>query len=184
MTAIEKALQEIALFLETNNIPYMVIGGIANIVWGSPRTTVDIDVTINVEDDKINSTIDAASQQFKCLVNKPTHFVEETRVLPLQTKRGVRIDLIFGRLSYEKDAILRAKAQEFGEAIVRICSAEDLIIHKIVSERPKDRDDVKELIAKRRQSLDRAYLDPIVEGLSKELDQPDILDFYRSCFSA
>ena len=46
MTPIEHALVSFARILSENEIPYMIIGGMANAVWGEPRATIDIDVTI------------------------------------------------------------------------------------------------------------------------------------------
>ena len=42
MSRLEQALVTVARFLEQHHVPYMVIGGIANVVWGRPRTTLDV----------------------------------------------------------------------------------------------------------------------------------------------
>jgi hypothetical protein len=47
MTTQEQALVRLAQLLSEHGIPYMVIGGLANAVWGEPRTTLDIDVTVS-----------------------------------------------------------------------------------------------------------------------------------------
>ena len=36
MTSLERALINLADILSANNIPYMIIGGMANAVWGKP----------------------------------------------------------------------------------------------------------------------------------------------------
>jgi hypothetical protein len=46
MNSLERALINLADILSVNNIPYMIIGGMANAVWGEPRSTIDIDATI------------------------------------------------------------------------------------------------------------------------------------------
>jgi len=43
------AVVEVATALESLKIDYMVVGGIANAVWGEPRATIDVDVTVVVE---------------------------------------------------------------------------------------------------------------------------------------
>ena len=53
MTAQEDALAQLAALLEDTRVPYMVIGGLANIVWGEPRATLDIDVTVWLADTEI-----------------------------------------------------------------------------------------------------------------------------------
>jgi len=44
MTSLERALIKLAQTLSDNGIPYMIIGGMANAVWGEPRATLDIDL--------------------------------------------------------------------------------------------------------------------------------------------
>lgn len=61
---------------------------------------------------------------------------------------------------------------------MRVASAEDLILHKLVSERPRDREDVAGLIKRQRGTLDRAYLDPLVRSLSDTLEDPTIWTWY------
>lgn len=48
---------------------------------------------------------------------------------------------------------------------VRICSPEDLIIHKIISERPRDREEVKGIIQAMGKELDRQFLDRMIRSL-------------------
>ena len=44
------ALRAVADFLAEHNIPYMVIGGLANSVWGEVRATRDADFKISIGD--------------------------------------------------------------------------------------------------------------------------------------
>lgn len=122
-----------------------------------------------------------AASAFRILPGDSLAFVRTTRVLPLETKEGVRVDLIFGQLPYEERAIRRAVVHEPAGLGIRVCTAEDLIVHKIISDRAQDREDIRGIIQRRGAQLDRAYLDPIVEGLARELARPDLLAFYRAC---
>jgi len=180
MTALEAALRAAIEFLESRDIPYMVIGGVANLVWGVPRATLDIDVTVWVRPDREAGLIQELSRSFSALPEAPARFVEETRVLPLRVE-GFKVDVLFGELPYEEQAIRRARSVELAGRRVRVCSPEDLVVHKIVSERPRDLDDVRSLLAKRGKELDRAYLDPIVRGLSEDLSRSAIWELYVSC---
>ena len=67
------------------------------------------------------------------------------------------------------------------ERRVRLCTSEDLVLHKLASERPRDLDDVEGVIVRQRTAIDRGYLDPLVRSLSEALDRPDILAHYRAC---
>ncbi len=183
MTQFEDAVLAIGAFLEAEGIPHMVIGGVANLFWGVPRTTLDVDVTVWVEEIEIPQVIPRFADRFRLLSNDPVEFVKETRVLPMETERGFRVDVIFGSLPFERAAIRRARLMSVAGQRVRICTAEDLIITKIVSDRPRDREDVAGIIRAQGVGLDRGYLDPLIEGLAAELGRPDLLDFYRRCVS-
>ena len=182
MNSLEQTIKEISAFLDKQKIPYMVIGGVANLVWGVPRTTLDIDITVLVQEGAVETFLNKAVRSFRCRSKNPADFVTRTGVLPLTSKAGMNIDLIFGKLAYEEQAVRRAKKKKMGAQSVRVCSAEDLIVHKIISQRPKDLEDVKGIIQQQKSALDRKYLDPIVENLAKELVRNDILEFYKRCF--
>ena len=46
-------LERIALGLEQRQIPYMIIGGQAVLLYGEPRLTRDIDVTLGVGTERL-----------------------------------------------------------------------------------------------------------------------------------
>ncbi len=48
----EELLKKIGLALDENAIPYMVIGGQAVLLYGEPRLTRDIDITLGVKPGK------------------------------------------------------------------------------------------------------------------------------------
>jgi len=182
MTSLERALLKIARFLKAKRIPYMVIGGVANLFWGIPRTTLDIDITIQVKEKTYASLIHGLKGKFRLRIKNPLAFIAKTNVLPLEDISGVRIDVIFAKIPYEFRAIQRSKPVRIRGETVRICSPEDLIIHKIISDRPRDRQDVCGIIGSLGIKLNRRYLDPILKDLAKMLAKPELLRFYRGCF--
>lgn len=90
MTQIEETLLAIAKALETAAVPYMVVGGVANLFWGVPRTTLDVDITVWAEEAQITPLIQRLGEVFRLLPDEPAEFVGETRVLPMETKQGFR----------------------------------------------------------------------------------------------
>lgn len=183
MTRFEEALLTTARVLEASAIPYMVIGGVANLFWGVPRTTLDVDIAVWVEEADIPRLIQRLPDVLRLLPDDPVEFIRETRVLPMETKEGFRVDLIFGTLPFEESAIRRARLMSVAGERVRICTPEDLIVLKIVSDRARDREDVAGIIRTQGAGLDRRYLDPLIEGLAADMGRPDLLDFYRRCLS-
>src|SRR5262245_30618147 len=107
MPELDDALLILSSWLTENEIGHMVIGGFAVTVWGEPRFTRDLDVTISVPADKFEETVNRISQRFASLSQDPVKFATETRVLPIMVE-SVPVDVIFAALPYEEDAIVRA----------------------------------------------------------------------------
>ena len=182
MNALERALGLLARFLEEQQIPYMIIGGIANLVWGEPRSTLDVDASVLVEEAAWPGLIEELRHTFRAIPKKPAAFLRETHVLPLETSDGIRIDLVWATLPYEHKAIARATMEDVAGQRVRVCRPEDLIIHKIISDRPKDREDVRAIVRHHGSRLDRKYLDGMVRQFARALGRPDLPVFLHACF--
>ena len=177
VTKLEKTIIDVARFLKKEKVPYMIIGGIANLFWGEPRTTLDVDVTVKVKDENISAFVAKVNKKFSILESEPQKFIEKTRVLPIKT-RDLTVDIIFAALPYEEEAIGRAVVRKVANAKVSICAVEDLIIHKIISERPRDIEDVKKILTRQKRAINRKYLTPKIRELSESLNRPEIRKLY------
>jgi len=175
---LETAVLRLTQWLDTERIPYMLIGGFAVLVWGEPRLTRDVDCTIWVESERFETTVETIVKAFQSRVGKPVEFTTSTRVLPIVIA-GVPTDVIFAALPYERDAIERARPIAIGSQSVAVCAPEDLIIHKIISTRQRDREDVESVFKKQHSQMDFAYLDARVEELAIALADSTFLDWYR-----
>lgn len=175
MNKLEGALKEAQDFLKKKGVQYMIIGGIGNLVWGEPRLTVDIDISVQVSDVKERDFIKEVGSRFRILVNNPEDFVKKTRVLPVELSENVKGDIIFAGLDYEKKAIERAVEVEISKnSMVRVCTAEDLIIHKAISEREKDWQDIEGILLRRGNLLDKKYILQWLSQFASALDKPGI----------
>ena len=170
----ENALSDLSSVLKHQNLPYMIIGGLANAIWGHPRATLDIDVTVWVLDDQIQKLLSILEEKYVFMVAEPFDFISKTRVLPIKNNENLRIDIIFGALPFEKDALDRAVEVKVGNSFIKFCTAEDLILFKIISERSKDLDDVRGILRFQKDDIDFEYLEPRIEELSNLLDKPGI----------
>ncbi len=152
-------LERIALGLEQRQIPYMVIGGQAVLIYGEPRLTRDIDVTLGVGPERLADLLAfAEASGWRVLIEGSTEFVQRTMVLPLADPgSGIRIDFIFSYSPYEQQALERVRRVQVGKAAVRFAAAEDLIVHKIVAGRPRDLEDVRSVLLKN-PGIDHGYI--------------------------
>ena len=146
----QKLLKQIAGELSAQNIPYMIIGGQAVLLYGEPRLTKDIDVTLGIGSEGLDRVMKSVENlKFDILVPEPEDFVKETMVLPtLHEKSGIRVDFIFSFSAYEHQAIQNAKQIRIGTQDVCFASLEDVIIHKVIAGRPRDLEDVRSVILK------------------------------------
>jgi hypothetical protein len=179
MTPLELALPEITSILDELRVPHMLIGGLAVSLWGEPRSTLDIDLSLWVEPEEFDSTIAALSLRLHALPPDPMAFARDTRVLPVESSQGVRADLVFAALPPEREAIRRARPMQVGGKVVNVASVEDLILMKLVSEREKDTEDARRLLARFMGRIDTAYLEPRLSELAEALARPGILEMFR-----
>ena len=154
----ERLLERIARALDSIRLPYMVIGGQAVLLYGEPRLTKDIDITLGADLERLPDLLSLLqSLQFKPLAD-PDTFTRKTMVLPCSDpSTGIRIDLIFSFSPYEQQALTRVTTVKIGETAVRFASVEDLIIHKMIAGRSRDLEDIKSVLLKN-PAMDLAYI--------------------------
>ena len=171
-------LEKLALSLEKRKIAYMIIGGQAVLLYGDPRLTRDIDITIGLGPDEIsdiNEVIDELN--YKILVDSPGSFVVKTNVLPCsEPETGIRIDFIFSYSEYEKQALKKVNIINIGKAEVCFASVEDIVIHKIIAGRARDIEDVKNILIKN-NNIDREYIINWLGQFDASLSQSFLLSF-------
>src|SRR5512136_236426 len=146
----ENLLERIAQSLKNAGIPYMVIGGQAVLLYGEPRMTKDIDITLGIDVDRLDELLAIVKElSLTPLPEDIPSFVQKTMVLPVLDKStGIRVDFIFSFTTYESQAIGRAKKIILSGQEVCFASLEDLILNKIFAGRPRDLEDVRTLILK------------------------------------
>lgn len=163
-------LKRIALELDRNKIPYMLIGGQAVLLYGEPRLTKDIDITVGAGVESFQTLLSISNKlKLKILVDSPIDFMKQTFVLPtIDEASGFRVDFIFSYTIYEHQAIKRAVTKEIEGSKIKFASLEDLIIHKIFAGRSRDKEDIRNILLKN-SDFDRSYIIKWLEEFDKSL---------------
>jgi len=159
-------LKKIAAILEKLEIPYAVTGGFAVSIWGKPRSTIDVDVLVQLFENKID---ELHSELLK---------ISELSYLDKQTMReevgkGGEFNFVHGDSGIKFDFFVAGKNNVHGLELKRrvpieidgqkvyFLSAEDLILSKLrwykESQSEKQMDDIESVIA-RQKELDDDYL--------------------------
>jgi len=176
------SMQRVIDFLNEHNIPYMLIGGLTISIWGEMRVTHDADFIV---------AIDMPLADFRKLVlehfparstNIPPHKLSPY-VIHFWASPNVAADILVSIFDYEKKAIERAVNAQVLGVPVRVCTAEDFIIHKVIANRGKDWDDIEGILVRQRGKLDLAYIRNWLSQFAEALENPEILsrfdDLYR-----
>jgi len=179
---IEKLIKKIAQRLDKEQIPYMIIGGQAVLLYGTPRLTRDIDITLGVDTDKF-PLIQSICRNLglKVLPENPEDFARETKVLPAEEPElRIRVDFIFSFTEYEAHAIKRTKKVLMNDYPAKFASCEDVIVHKMISARAVDEEDVRNILIKSRNSIDLKYIRRWLSKFSKIPEHKGILERFNS----
>lgn len=167
-----EAAIEIHKFFTLHKIPYVLIGGLAVQFWGEPRFTRDVDIMILVPTDKTSEFVQLITNHYESRVSDSLRFARNNRMILIRTSNGYEIDISLGIPGYEEDVMKRAASYKLGSEKVSVCSAEDLIIHKIVAGRPIDFQDLESIICKQNEKLDKKYIMHWLKQFAEALDRP------------
>ena len=118
---------------------FCFIGGLALQRWGEPRETIDVDLTLLTGFGGETAFIEALLDRYAGRIDDAAAFAGANRVLLLRSASGVGIDVALGALPFEESVVARATPFAFpGDAPLRTCSAEDLIVLKAFAARARD----------------------------------------------
>lgn len=171
------SLQE---FLEEKGWDFYFIGGIAVQVWGQPRMTQNIDLTVFTNLKNETEYIAALLSLYSPKFSDAGQFALTNRVLPMFTNSGIGIDVTLGGLSDTSEALARSSYQPFAGGVnLRICSQDDLIIMKTVAARPRDWLDIESVII-RQNGLDWDYILSTIQSLDAYEDVSNRLENLNS----
>jgi hypothetical protein len=139
---------------------FCFIGGLAVQHWGEPRFTRDVDLTLLTGFGSEETYIDPLLKVFEPRIEDCRAFALQNRVLLLKSREGIGIDVALGALPFEEEAARRSQLIEVEpDAVLRLCSAEDLIVMKAFADRLQDQLDVQRILMRQGvENLDWTYI--------------------------
>jgi len=171
------ALEDLAEVLSQLPAAAMLIGGLAVIARGFPRTTRDIDVTVRGGEVDLADLLRAFERGgFEARIADAVAFAGRSQVLLLRhAATQIELDVSLGWLSFELEAIAAAEPLTIGGVRLPVARAEDLVVYKAVAWRPQDQQDIERLLGLHGGDIDLARVRCIVRQLAEALDDPDRL---------
>lgn len=165
--------------LDTAELPNALIGGLAVQVWGQPRVTQDVDLTVLTGVVRDVEAIDTLLERFTSRIENPHGFAAQARVVLLKDPvTGSDVDVSLGADPFEERMLDRAVLIEHApDARLRTATAEDLLVLKLFAGRPIDWMDVEGVLIRQANQLDldqvEAEFRPFLEVLPDPADRWD-----------
>jgi hypothetical protein len=140
--------------LEAAGVPYVLMGGIVVSIWGVPRATYDLDVTLDADPAKVEAFLKVAKDAgftvdspFERGFRDVLSGMEKLR-LEWWTSgaRRIEVDVFLVTTPYQKAAFERRVRARIDGREAWVLTPADLVLHKLVAGRPKDRADVQNLL--------------------------------------
>jgi hypothetical protein len=158
------ATQQLVRFLEERGVEYALLGGLAVRVHGLPRTTYDVDALVGVGEDGVAALARAADERgFVIGEEFRRGFVDRLAGLgkiQMSVRSGERyvpVDVFVLGSDYQRAAFARRVRVETDIGALWVISPEDVLLHKLLAYRTKDRADIDDLLLVAGR-LDREYL--------------------------
>ena len=163
---------------------WYVFGAQAVVVYGVPRLSADVDVTLALmPDTPEHFARDMQTAGFSLRVNDPD-FVQRTRVMPfVHVATGMPLDVVLAGSGLDEEFLDRAVPTDVGGTRVPMIDRTDLIIAKILAGRPKDLDDARALWLLHGMAMDGGRIRRTLRLLEEALSQSDLVPSFETISS-
>lgn len=174
------ALADLSRWLDDVRAPGMVIGGVAASILGRPRLTQDVDALVLLPESDWTSFLASAEQYHLApRISDPLAFARRSRMLLLRhLPSTIDVDVAFGGLTFEQEAMERSGTHEVGGISLRLPRVEDLMVMKGFAHRPKDLEDLRGLLDAH-PNADIEFVRQWLREFSAALTSPDILNDFE-----
>jgi len=159
METISKPLFHFANLLEKLDISFAIIGGVAVSLLAQNRFTDDVDFTITI-DERQAKRLESHFKGDPAYTIKQLNFISSStipdmfRIIWEETP----VDLLVANTDFQKELVRRAQSRIIEGKKIPIASPEDLVVLKLIADRPIDRADIGDIL-NRFQKIDWAYIE-------------------------
>lgn len=178
-------LRALAAAMAEQKVPWFLFGAQAAIIWGSPRYSADVDITVWLDREALPSLIATIEEHEFELLFDDAEFVEQTRVIPFRHRpTGVRLDVVLSGPGLEEEFLHRSIDVNVKGKLIPVISPEDLIIMKTLAGRAKDVEDIKGVLVAKRATLDVERVRTILQMLETALTRSDLLPEFEKAWES
>ena len=138
---------------------FSVIGAVARNAWAPPRATTDLDVTITARPATLTAVGDCLGALGYRTVRRqqvdPSDELPDIVIFRAEDADPRQVDLLLAKTPFEEEVLRRSVAVDIASHRVRVASPEDLVVYKLLADRPRDREDIRAVLRRRAPVIDR-----------------------------
>jgi hypothetical protein len=184
LPALAAAARDVLRLLAERNTAACLIGALAVHRWGEPRATRDVDITVVAPYGEETIVIDALLERFAPRRPDAREFAVAHRVLLVRSAAGVEIDVALAAFPFEIEALERSSDWEMLAGVnVRTCSAEHLVVYKLVAGRPQDLVDVESVVRRQGRRLELDLIRRWLVVFAELKEEPDLARPFEAAFA-
>ncbi len=159
---------------------WCLIGAQAAILYGSTRTTLDVDISVRAEPAEAGDLLlRLAAAGFTPRIDDLANFAARTRVLLLaHESSGLSVDLVLAGPGLEEIFLARAHATRVFGTNVPVLAPEDLVASKLLAGRPHDIEDVA-AVMKNTPDLVDSQIEETLRLFEQALDRSDLMSTFE-----
>lgn len=176
--ALLDALRGLQDALSREGLRWYVFGAQAVVLYGQPRLTVDLDVTVEATLERAVPLLASLHDHgFDSRAPDPEALLRRARVLALVHRpSGFAIDIVVAGPGLEEEFLANRRFVVVGGDLeVPVISPEDLVVTKILAGRPKDLDDVRGVLREQGDGLDLERSRRFLRALEEALGRGDLV---------
>jgi len=161
MRSIEEILKLVCGFLNEEKVEYVVVGGLAVLFYGVPRTTMDIDIIITMDMDETRRFVEFLNENdfFADEEDIKTAFEEKSHATIEDKTSMVRLDIKGVYSENDRITLERRSKVSLADFAFFVASPEDTIANKLLFGSEQDVKDAEGIYARQFDNLDMAYLE-------------------------
>jgi hypothetical protein len=156
---------------------WYVYGGQAVLLYGKPRMTVPIDITVDAGSvSSADLLVTLATHGFEPLFPLPDEALAQTRLLSVvHVPTEIPLDIVLAAGEIERMILDGARIVDVEGIEIPMISVEDLIALKVLAGRRKDLDDIRGVLAAQAGRIDLARTRLVLAAFEQNLDRPGLL---------
>jgi hypothetical protein len=169
-------LSDLGAGLSEIDAPWYLFGARAAILYGVARLTADVDVTVRLRESTTGGMLADALERcgFRLRI-ADAEFVARTRVMPfVHEATGLPLDVVLAGPGLEDQFFAGAVVRDIDGVRVPVASAEDVVVMKLLADRPKDQEDIVAIAAAQGDALDEGGVRRTLIALEEALAQDDL----------